>query len=407
VNLKFHVEKIIDDLYILRLDDDSTKYFEALWHIPEGVTYNSYILVTREGAVLYDTWKNKYSDLFIEALTRVVDPRDVKHIIVHHMEPDHSGALPEVLKYSTNAIVYGHPLARDMIRSFYRIEPKFRAVRDGEVIEVSGYRLEFIHTPWLHWPETIMTFIENLGVLLSCDAFGSFSIPHALFDDEMSDDEIRAYLEYARKYTISVVGHYRSYITHNVEKLNKRGITPKIIAPAHGLVWRGKPSLIVEKYLEWAVGRPRERKATVIYSSMYGFVEEAVNYVIAKLKSLAWDVHIHRATDSDRFNEAEALSDIADSALIVIGTATYEAEVFPYIRYMLELITMKANFDKPVLVITSYGWGGVAGKKIREVLEKEGFHTVEVVEVRGRPVEEDYVKIDTALTRLIAGQSTI
>jgi len=398
--MRVHVERVAGDLYVLRLDDDEVKYFEALWYIPEGVTYNSYLLLTGDGAVLFDTWKHTYAELFIDTLSKLVDLREIKYIVVHHMEQDHSGALPAVLKQSSEATVIAHPMVLDMIRSFYHVQPKFKPVSDKAVLELGEYKLRFYHTPWLHWPETIMTFIENSAVLLTCDAFGGFSMPSKLFDNALSESEISAYLKYARKYAITVIGHYRNYILSNVEKLKSSGVEPRVIAPAHGLIWRSNPQLIVNKYLEWSRGEATGRKAVILYSSMYGFVEEAVSYVTGKLNDLNWNIHIHKLTDRERLSEAEVLNDVVDSKLVVIGTSNYENDVFPYMRYVLELLVEKANFDKPILVLESYGWGGVTGRKIRELLARGGFSRVAVVEFRGKPDSTIYAKVDEALKKL-------
>ena len=113
---KVHVDEVVKDLYVLRVDDDEVKYFEALWYIPEGVTYNSYILITNEGALLFDTWKGKFSDLFIDTLKKVIDLRDIRYVVLHHMESDHSGSLPKLLKkHNLKAIIIGHPLVKNMI----------------------------------------------------------------------------------------------------------------------------------------------------------------------------------------------------------------------------------------------------------------------------------------------------
>jgi len=156
----------------------------------------------------------------------------------------------------------------------------------------------------------------------------------------------------------------------------------------------------VNKYLEWSRGEATGRKAVIVYSSMYGFVEEAVSYVVEKLKGLNWSLRVHKLTDRERLSEAGVLSDVADSELIVIGTSNYENDVFPYMRYVLELLVEKANFDKPVLVLESYGWGGVAGRKIRELLARGGFSRVAVVEFRGKPDSTVYAKVDEALKKL-------
>ncbi len=399
--MKTYVEKVIDNLYVIRIDDTETRYFEALWSIPEGITYNAYLLTTNEGAVLFDTWKQVYADLFIETLKEIVDPRDVGYIIVHHMEQDHSGALPKILRANNyKAIVYGHPLVANMIKPFYGITPSFKPVRDDEVLEVSGYKLRFIHTPWLHWPETIMTFIEELETLVSCDAFGSYSIPSGLFDDQLDDGKLEKYLKYSKKYVATVIGHYKEYVIKNIKKLKNIGINPKIIAPSHGLIWRRNPNLIMERYIEWSKGLGKEKKATIVYGSMYGEVSEAIKYLVNKLIEKKWVVKTYAFTDKERASIGDILADIVDSRLLVIGVSTYEASISPLIKYVLELIVEKLRYDKQVLVIASYGWGPVAGGRVSEMLRKAGFRLLDVIEFRGRMDEDVATRIDNLINSL-------
>lgn len=235
-----HIEEISKGLHVLRMDDDQVRYFEALWRIEEGITYNAYLLIGENEVILFDTWKKTYAEDFLELLRSLVDPQDITHIVVHHMEPDHSGSLNEVLKENRfKAEVLGHPLTREMLRSFYGIEAKFKPVRDGDGIGLRDLDLKFIHTPWLHWPETIMSYLEDRGILFSGDAFGGFSIPEELFDDR--EETVSKYLPSVRKYISNIIGGYRNHILKNVQKLEDRGIKIRLIAPAHGLIWRRDP----------------------------------------------------------------------------------------------------------------------------------------------------------------------
>ena len=395
---KVIIREIDENIYILRVNDYNIKYFESLWEIPEGITYNAYLLNLEEEAVLIDLWKRDFSKEFINAIESIVEIEKIRYIIVNHAEPDHTGSLPEILKRNSKAIILGHPLTKTLLENLHNIRiDKFKPVRDGEVLKLNGETLKFLHTPWLHWPETIMTFLENKKILLSCDAFGGYSIPDVIFDYELED--LNNYLQYVRKYFVTVIGHYRAFITKNVEKIRKLDV--KLIAPGHGLIWVKEPSKIVKYYLELAKGTFKEHKATIIYGSMYGSVEKAVNKTIKVLREKGFNVKVYKFTDKETASLSEILSDTIDSEIIVIGGATYEVGVFPKIRYVAEMLKHKVSMEKKVLIISSYGWGGIAGKKLSKILSEGGFKIVKVIEFKGMPKDEDLEKIKETLNELI------
>jgi len=390
-----HVDKVARDLYVLRLDDDETKYFEAIWYIPKGVTYNSYVLVTDEGAVLFDSWKHTYSELFINTLHNVVDPKDIKYVVIHHMEPDHSGSIPKLLeRCGCNPTVLGHPLVGNMLRSFYGVEARFTPVKDMEEVSVGGRNLKFIYIPWLHWPDTIATYIKDSGILLTCDAFGGFGIPPAIYDDD--DAVVEWYLPLVRKYLATVVGHYREHIVKNVDKLAKLNLEVRTIAPAHGLIWRRNPKIIVDIYYRLARAEPSGRKVVIVYDSMYGFVEQAVKVLAEELSRRGYEVRLFPFTDRDHAHVSDIIGEVLDSYAVILGLSTYEGKIFPQMEYVVRLLIDKVNAEKPVLLVTTYGWGKVSEEYLRSLLKGSQFKVVDVVHIHGAPRGEDIERLRQA-----------
>ena len=393
------VEEIIEGLYLLRLDDDETSFFEALWEIPEGITYNSYLLKLGNSTILFDTWKKGHADMFIRRLKEVVDPSKIDFIVVHHTEPDHSGCIREVLKENGHkAEIVGHPLVRGMLTSFYGVIPRFKAVKDGETIDLDGLKLKFIYTPWLHWPETIMTYIEDWKFLLSGDAFGSYSIPDGIYDDGIPEN----YLWFAKKYFANVIGHYRPKVKDSIEKItSKLGLKIDIIAPLHGLIWRRNPALIVEKYMSWADATPESGKVLVVYSSMYGSVEEAVEKAVEMLEKKGLKPVVFRFTAREQARIADIIGEALDMQGMIVGAATYENHVFPKMAYVLDLLARKTSAEKPVLIISSYGWGGIAARKMSEIIGDAGFNITGVVEFKGGMDEKDKDKLVASIQKFV------
>ncbi|MDI3475930.1 MAG: hypothetical protein PWQ79_1430 [Thermococcaceae archaeon] len=403
---KLWVEKLCTDpeLYIIRVDDDRIRYFEATWEIPEGITYNAYLLKLNGAVVLFDTVKKEYTELFMEGLKKLVDPKEITHIIVHHTEPDHSGALPKVLEENGyRAQVIGTQFARNLLQGFYRDKAveNFKVVTDGEEMKIGGKTFRFIAVPWLHWPDTMITYVVEDRLIFSCDAGGGYSIPEAI--DDSDEEVVEKYLPYVTKYIVTVIGHYHKYIVQNIKKLKSLGIveSARMILPGHGLVWKRDPLRIFEHYERVGAGVPEKDKVLVIYDSMYGFVERRMEIVLDELKKHGKKPVVYRFTDKEAPAVSDILGEVPSAEALIIGASTYEAEIHPRIRYTLYEIVDKANYEKPVLIVGAFGWGGVAGRKIETMITRSKFDHVATVESKGYPTPEDEEKLREAVRKLI------
>jgi len=392
-------QEIEPGFHLLRVDDVDVEYFEGIWSIPEKVTYNAYLLVGDGGAVLFDGWKSIYADDLIEVIRGIVDLKDITHVIVHHAEPDHSGSLPKVLEANGfRAEVVAHPMAKPMIEAFYRIAPRFRLVKDGEELALAGEKIKIIYTPWLHWPETIMSYLPDRRALITCDAFGGYSTPRAIFDDD--EGVVKEYLPSVRKYVANIIGFYRQHITRNIEKIQSLNLSIGILAPAHGLIWRRNPQLIIDYYRSLAEGRPDGNKILIISGSMYRLLEKAAAIAADEVERLGGRAIFYRFNDSSQPPFSEILSDAMDSRAIIIAATTYEAGVYPPLEHLVDLISRKIP-QKPVLVIGSYGWGPAAARKISEKLASAGFKIIDKIEFQGSASEEDIRRIREGVKMLL------
>ncbi len=405
--MNVHVAKVVEDLYVLRLDDFKKKYFEGLWHIPEGITYNAYVLTADEGAIVFDSWDVLYADLFVETLQKIVDLRDIKIIVVHHAEPDHSGSIPKLLERVgiERVTILGHRFAEDLLKYFYGVHSiKFQPVKDGDSIAVGNYTLRFIHTPMLHWPDTIMTYIPQLNVLLTGDAFGSFSAPNAVFDDELAD--LDGYLESIRKYVVSVIGKYREFITKAIDKLVNLKLDVRIIAPAHGIIWRSRPDLIMDYYYRISNGTLLDdRKIVIIYCSMYGLKDNVIVNVKKRLEERGYKVVLLRFSYDDHAPIGNVLGEIIDAALIIVVASVYEGEIFPMLSYILNLAKTKIRMPKKVIGVLSYGWS--PAKELFETrLREAGFEIVDIICFRGKGSENVSGQIVNRVLKVLASKTT-
>lgn len=403
---KVTVQEVSKDLFLLRVEDTHTRYFEALWEIPEGITYNAYVLKTPEGAILFDGWKRTFEEEFIEALTSVVSPEEIKHIVIHHMEPDHTGTLPRVLSMVGEDVnIWGHPFVKQLLASLYGLTPpNLNLVKSGNSLTFGGRELVFYHAPWLHWPETIVTHLPAENILLTGDIFGGYSIPAGIFDDELTEDEVQTYMDYSRKYTVTVIGFYRDKMLKNLNALeSKYNLRPSMILPAHGLLWRGDPQRIVRTFQQWGEGTAKKGKITVVYSSMYRYVEKSIQVAIDELKKQGYEPIVYPIVDDQRAALADILGDVLNSEAIILGTETYEADVFPYTEFLLSEIRKKANAPHPLLVLGVFGWAAAAGRKIKQLLEGSAFDPIQILEVKGLLTPESESQIRESVRAMLAG----
>jgi len=397
------IKRVVGNLHVLRVDDPDTRFFEGLWEIPEGITYNAYVLTTDEGSVVFDTWKGRYADEFIEAVKEVTPLSKVKYVVLHHGEPDHTGALPTFLKAVREAggdpTVLGHPMIKGMVESMYGVKLRFKPVRDGETLTLGGMELRFIHTPWLHWPETIMTYILEYEALITCDAFGAYSIPPKVFDDEFSD--LRWYEKHVMRYAVNVIGRFRQHVVKALEKIRSAGLKVSVVAPSHGIVWRRDPSFIINLYERFGKGAVTKGKVVAIYSSMYGFVEKIIDKVVKELELRGLTVITFRFTEYEHSRLSELLGELADAAAVVIGASTYEGGVIPTIDHVVNLIAKKAAYPgRPALVVGAYGWAATAGRLVKDALSKAGYEVIGPIEVKGALTDEAKAALGAAIREI-------
>jgi len=274
--------------------------------------------------------------------------------------------------------IIGHALTEKILRNLYEeINFKFKPVKDMEKIIKGVDELIILHTPWLHWPETIMSYFSHRGILLSCDAFGGYSIPSKVYDEDIED-----YIYYMRKYLVTVIGSYIEWVSKTLEKFDKLGIKPKMILPSHGIIWSRNPDKAIKFYREWS-SKKMSKKIFIVYSTMYGksrriaeFIEKLIKENGIEVKTMGFDDKIHP-------NMSDLLTEAHISSGYVLISPTYESDIHPLMKNFLLNMVNKIKAYKPVLIISPFGWSGVAGKKIYNILRENGFEKISYHDISG------------------------
>jgi flavorubredoxin len=374
------MKEIASGIYYVGVNDHETDLFEGLWPLPEGVSYNSYVVKSKKTAVI-DTVKILFVDEFLKKVEEVTPFEEIDYIILNHLEPDHSSSLLRLLEKAPKAKIYCSKKAQGMIETLYQITENIHVVEEGEKLDLGDKELVFYMDPLVHWPETMITYDSKEQVLFSCDAFGSYkALDLGIFDDEVNPDD---YYEETIRYFSNIVAKYVKYVKKAMEKLE--GLPIKIIAPAHGLIWRKDPGRIIKLYADIS-----ERKANpsiaIIWGSMYGNTKQVVEHVAKGVKEVGVEVTV---LDFSRDHLSYLLKESWKNKGIILGFPTYDGGPFLRTSYYLHLLKRKNLRDRIVGFFGSSMWSGRALKQAADALVELDWEIVEpLLEFQGAPTEE-------------------
>ena len=361
----YNYRKVQEDLYWIGANDRRLAMFEGVYSVPDGVSYNAYVLLD-EKTVLFDTVDKAVSKVFFENLAAVLDGRKLDYIIVHHMEPDHSAVLADVVLRYPEVKIVCNAATRTMIRQFFDFDLDSRWVeaKEGEVFSTGRHNFCFVKAPMVHWPEVMVSYDTTDGILFSADAFGTFgALNGALFADEVEFD--RDYLDEARRYYTNIVGKYGTQVTALLTKASMLEIN--LVCPLHGFVWRKNISYFVDKYLHWASYAPEESGVVIAYASVYGNTENAADILAVKLrekgvKTVMFDVSVTPASD--------IIAAVFQYSHLVLASTTYNAGIFVCMEAFLSDLVAHNIQNRTVALIENGSWAPTSGGLMRKMLEK-------------------------------------
>ncbi|MEF9950383.1 MAG: FprA family A-type flavoprotein, partial [Mucinivorans sp.] len=325
--------KVTDRIYYLGVNDRRKQLFENMWPLPSGVAYNSY-LIKDEKTALMDTVEMGTSQSYVAKVEEVLAGRELDYLVINHMEPDHSGEIMEIVRRYPNVKIVGNGKTFKILEAYFGLSDNLMEVCDGATLELGHHRLKFVLTPWVHWPETMMTYDETDGVLFSADAFGTFgTLDGGIFDDEV---DFESYREEMRRYYSNIVGKYSAMVQKAFAKLS--GVQINIICPLHGPIWRQNPGKVIELYDRWSRYLAREG-VVIIYASMYGNTAVAADYIARRLSEAGVrEIKVH---DISKTHISYLISDIWKYQGVILGSCAYNAQMFPLMETLTrELVHM-------------------------------------------------------------------
>lgn len=382
-----NIREITKGVHYVGVNDRTTEKFESLWPLPYGVSYNSYIVKGGEKTALIDTVEiGSIRDLFHSIMSQIGSAK-IDYLVINHMEPDHSGGINAVLSAYPDAKLVGNKQTIAMVKGYYHVDDdRFLEITDGSILDLGDKSLRFILTPMVHWPETMMTYIEEDGILFSGDAFGTFgALNGGVVDYEM---ETEWYKDEMYRYYSNIVGKYGRFVQKALEKTS--GLEIKYICSTHGPVWHSKIKDVVDIYNRLSKYES-EPGVTIIYGSMYGNTAEVAEEIARQLASRGVkNIKIHNAAKSDL---SYMISDAFRYKGLIVGSPTYSMHIFPPVEQFMIAMETREIKSKVLATFGSFTWASASNKHLGEYALKSKLDVVAQFEMKHAPNSDTYQKV--------------
>jgi len=376
------IRKIVENVYNVGAVDWDRRLFDELIPLPQGTSYNAYIIFGSEKTALIDT-AEPYKWEELKKNIEELGVEKIDYIISNHAEQDHSGCLPFMLEMFPEAKIVTNEKCKQFEMDLLHIpEERFMVIKEGDVLSLGDKTLEFIMTPWVHWPETMTTYLQEDKIMFTCDFFGS----HVATSHAFAKDYDRIYHE-AKRYYAEIMMPFRKFIERNIKKIEEKEIT--MIAPSHGPVY-DEPKYIINAYKEWIDDKPKNI-TLIAFVSMHDSTRKMVDYLVDVLSDKKIDVRARNLITTDL---GEIAMDLVDAASIIIATPTVLAGPHPAVlatAYLANALRPKVRF---AAIIGSYGWGGRTVDILKATMGNLKIELLEPLLIKGLPEGEDYKALD-------------
>ncbi|WP_047447484.1 FprA family A-type flavoprotein [Alistipes sp. ZOR0009] len=380
-------QKVTGKIYWLGANDRKKHLFENMWPLPNGVAYSCY-LIKDEKTALVDTIESGVSTEFVDKVEELLEGRTLDYLIINHMELDHSGEIKAIIQRYPNVKIVGNSKTFKVVEAYWGVTENLKQVEDGEELSLGYHHLKFVMTPWVHWPETMMTYDVTEQVLFSGDAFGSFgTLDGGVFDDEI---EFAYYEEEMRRYFSNIVGKYANMVQKAFKKLD--GVPVKAVCPVHGPVWRSNPEVVLGLYDRWSK-MEAENGVVIIYASMYGNTEQIADHIARKIAEQGIKkIRIH---DVSKTHISTLINEIWRYKGVILGSCAYNSEMFPLMENLTRELEHMGVKGRELGLFGSFSWNGGGVKNLKKFHESIGWNLVaEPVDIYGIPTADKYAQCD-------------
>ncbi len=362
--------QIKDKIYWVGYKDwDLKKFHGDEYSTHRGSSYNSY-MIADEKIALVDTVWTPYHEGFVEEIDKMFGLDKIDLIVVNHCEVDHAGSLLYLMEKIPNTPIYCTKKGAEMMKKHYHQDWNFQTVKTGDSVDLGQYKLVFVEAPMLHWPDTMMTYVQGANLLLSNDPFGQHLVSPYYFNDQVNQGEL--YYE-ATKYYANIITPFNKLVKAKINELKSLNLPIDMIAPSHGVIWRDNPMQIVEQYEAWA-SNYHDGSVTILYDTMWGATKKMALAIARGLESQGVPAKV---INTAKFDKNDIITEVFRSKGIIIGSSTINNGILSSMAAILEIIKGLKFKEKIAATFGSYGWSGEATKIIEEWLKNSGFEIVQ------------------------------
>ncbi len=353
---------ISNKVHYVGTNDRKKHLFENNWPLPYGVSYNTY-LIADEHPALVDTLEYGSDNDYLKRIDNILEGRPLEYLIINHLEPDHSSMIGEILRAYPQVTVVGNCTTFKLLENYYSVPAEQKLeVMDGSTLNLGHHVLTFAWVPWVHWPETMVTYDTTDKILFSCDAFGGFgSLDGGIFDDQIDFD--RNYLTEMRRYYSNIVGKWSDKVQLAFKKL--AGLEIKIICPSHGPIWRENPAKVLDLYNKWSTHQA-EKGVVIIYASMYGNTEKMAD-AIGRALAEEGIKNIH-TFDVSTTHVSYLINEIWEYSGLILGTCAYNGQMHPMMHHLVHEISVANPQNKTIALFGSSSWNAAGVRTLKKSL---------------------------------------
>lgn len=379
-----NMRKISERVFYVGVNDRTTWKFENLWPLPFGVSYNSYIVKGSNKIALIDTVEIASLETLLNKINKAVGEEKIDYLVVNHMEPDHSGGIPAILKHYPELKIVGNKTTLSMVKGFYGVDDtRLYEIKDNDNLDLGDISLQFIMTPLVHWPETMMTYLKEEGIIFTGDAFGCFgALNGGVTDIDMDTDW---YFPEMYRYYSNIVGKYGKPVQMALKKTS--GLDIKYICSTHGPVWNKRINEVIDLYNRMSLYKGEEG-VTIVYGSMYGNTEEIAEAIACRLNERGIrKINIHNVSKSEM---SFIISDAFRYKGLIVGCPTYNGRMFPPIEEFMTAMESREIKNKVMATFGSFTWASAACKAMNECVQRMKIEPIANMDMKQSPAEEDF-----------------